>query len=248
MGMNRKLSGMLAVLTVGLATLAFAGSASASFHLMKIRAIFKGPVDASFVELQMTAGGQNFTSGHTISFYDDTGALVHSSPVFTNVAQGDSQRTILIGDISADGSPDFEDPQMYETFNADTSGAVCWENIDCVAYGAGWEPAALALLPSPAGTPVSGLSTTQVIARNIDRGCTTALDDADDSNDSAADFGFVVGFPLRNNSVAPTETLCTPPPTVNPPATPAPKKKKCKKKKKRSATAQIAKKCKKKRR
>jgi hypothetical protein len=237
----RRRGGTLAALLAGtlLVSLVAVASAAATFHEMRIRALFKGPADVSFVELQMIAPGQNLTAGKTISFFDHTGALVHSSPVFTNVAQGDNQRTILIGDTGAAGSPDFPDPLMYQTLNADTSGAVCYENIDCVAYGSGFTPGALNLLPSPAGNPVSGLSTNQVIVRSITRGCPTALDTADDTNDSATDFGFVVGFPLRNNSVAPTETLC---PTTSTGPGPTPTAKKCKKHKKKPASAQSAKK------
>lgn len=244
--MGRRMRTCAAILGLAaLATLGMAGPASATYHEMKIRAFFKGPADASFIELQMYEAGQNHTAGKKVNFYDHTGALVHSSPPagMTDVVGGDNQRTILIGDTAAGGSPDFTDPLLYQTFNSDTSGVVCYENIDCVAYGSGFNPGVLASLPSPVGTPLSGLSTNQVIARGIGRGCPTALDPADDTNDNASDFSFVVGFPLRNNSVMPTETVC--PPTPSSTATTTTKR--CNKKKKhRSAEVAKKKKCKKK--
>ncbi len=69
-----------------------------------------------------------------------------------------------------------------------------------------------------------------------------ALDVADDTNNSSADFALGASTP-RPNATAPTETLCPTPPTTP--------KKKCKKKKKKKGTgkyggAAAKKKCKKK--
>ncbi|MGZ5332543.1 MAG: hypothetical protein ACXWD7_01390, partial [Solirubrobacterales bacterium] len=146
----------------------------------------------------------------------------------------------------AGGPPDFTDGLMYQTLNADAAGgAVCYENSDCFSWGgAGFTGDAM--LPSTAGTPASGLSNSQVLARNITPNCATLLEDADDTNSSAADFNFVIGFPLRNNSVAPTETACPLPMTPVAVTATTTRKKKCKKKKKRSAVVAKKKHCKKK--
>ncbi len=81
--------------------------------------------------------------------------------------------------------------------------------------------------------------TGSTLVRSISRGCATALDIADDTGNSAADFTVGTGTP-RGNSVPPTETVC-------PPATAATTtKKKCKKhKKKKSGAYSAKKKCKK---
>jgi hypothetical protein len=230
---------VVAALTTVVSLVATVPSAGASFHDIRISKFFRGPADVSFVELQMTAPGQNFTAGQTIKVYDSTGANVHTSPVFPMVPNGDSQRTILIGDTAAGGSPDVTDGTLYQTLNADANGgAICYGAIDCVAWGPNFMGAGM--LPSPAGTPEDGLSTNQVIVRTITANCPTALDNADDTNNTAADFNYVIGSPGRNNSVVPTETVCPPAKTTT--------KKKCKKKKKgkKGEAAAKKKKCKKK--
>jgi hypothetical protein len=235
----RAAAAVVAAMAVGLFAAAPAG---ATYHEMRIRAIFKGPTDVSFVELQMTQPGQNLTAGRKLTYYDSTATTTHSSPVFTDVAHGDNQRTILIADTAQPTTPDFTWGTLWQNINSDANGgAICYENIDCVAWGPNFTGGAL--LPSPAGTPLSNLSSSQVAARNITANCPTALDNADDTNDSAADFSFVVGFPVRANSATPTETVCPPAP-----GTVAKAKCKKKKRKKSSSSAQAAKKkkCKKK--
>src|SRR5947207_492631 len=51
-------------------------SASATFHLVKVREVYAGSTTdptAQYVELQMYSAGQVFLSGHTLSVYDATG-------------------------------------------------------------------------------------------------------------------------------------------------------------------------------
>jgi hypothetical protein len=224
--------------TAMVALLVSAGSASASFHEMKIRAIFEGPVGASFVELQMYADGQNLVNGQTIDVYHNGSATKSTYVLGANVSNAGNQRTILIGD-NATLNPDFNTGGglSSDLHSLAGAGAVCYSGIDCASWGSFNNNA---VLPTPAGTPMSALSTNMVVARTIARGCSTALDTADDTDNTAADFSFVQGaFPVRNNAGVPTETLC--PTSTPPPAT----KKKCKKPKK-SATSAKKKKCKKK--
>lgn len=217
--------------------LSLAGPASAA--AIQIRAIFEGPSGGGFVELQMTADGQNHVAGQKLCVYPNSGILCSAFPLPGDVANGGNQRTILIGDNAA-LSPDLNTGGALHTSLAGLSaGAVCFGNLDCASWGAFTNGANL---PSPAGTPLSGLSTSQVAIRRIDRGCPTALDSADDTNDSFSDFTFGVGFPVRNNAAAPTETPCPSSTTTTP-------KKKCKKRKRiasgGSAYAAKKRKCKK---
>src|SRR5262249_29132993 len=127
--------------------------------------------------------------------------------------------------------------------NWSSGGLMCWETYDCVAWGnfSGSAP------PSPVGTPiVGGLSSNQVHVRTIARGCPTALDAADDTDDSNSAFGFTVGYPVLTNADTPTETPCpvsTPPGQPNPSTgalPPGQRKKKCKSKGKHKGHASAA--------
>jgi len=229
----------LAVTMVLTAACWFAASAGATFHEMRIRAIFEGPgAHTGFIQLQMLAPGQNFTAGHVVNYYDTSGTLSHTSPPLPNVPNGVDQGTILIGDTSTPGSPDLVWGTMRSSITSDAGGgALCYENIDCVAWGS-WTPTNLAKLPSPETAPLSGLSISQVAIRSITRGCPTALDVADDTNASAADFTFGI-FQPRNNSVTPTEVPCPASVTASTAA-----KKKCKKRKNHAVSSK-KRKCKK---
>ena len=243
--MRRRLARTAAVLGVtGAAMLASAGSAGATFHDIQIRSIFRGPVDGTgFVELQMFSDGQNFVGGHTLRLYSPNGTTNTPFTIPINVANGGSQRMILIRDAATLQPADFTFAGFGATLQGLAGGgALCWDTVDCVSWGTFSGPG---LLPSLTGTPINGgLSTNQVHVRDITRGCTTALDIGDDTNNSATDFGFAVGYQTRTNASTPTEVICPPPATTQ---TPKKKKRKCKKKKKKRAAAAAAKKrCKKK--
>jgi hypothetical protein len=237
----RYVGASIAIIAI-LASLVMASSASATYHLIKIRSIFRGPSGSpsgAWVELQMHAPVQNFVGGHQIRIYTATATTFSGFTLPSNVATGENQRRILIGDSSAPGSPDFTVAGIGTSLtNLAAGGAACWDVVDCVSWG---NFTGNALLPSPAGTPIAGgLSGSMVSVRSIGANCPTALDAADDTDNSSADFGFAVGYMPRNNSLAPTETLCSssgpPPVTPGAPTPNTPKKKKCKKRK-RSSTA-----------
>ena len=206
------------MLLIGLSlliALVLAPSAQANFHVMQIREVAPDPGSASsspYIELQMWAGGQNVVGGHTLSYYDSTAADWVDFTFPDDADNGGNQRTILIGasnSVGASGSevtPDFVWTQLNGIADELGSGAVCFQTIDCVSWG-GFNAVAL---PSPAGTDAPAIAQTESLTRSITRGCATALDGADDTNDSAADFA--IGAPTpRNNSTTPTETLCTGP-------------------------------------
>ena len=116
------------------ASLAFAGSASASFHEIKIKEVFLGSLgNDSFVELQMYSPNQTQVAGQTIKFFTATGAtLGTSAPLTGNVGNGQSQRTILIGD-SAVTNRDFAYSNIspIEDINdgLNAGGAVCFSGL-----------------------------------------------------------------------------------------------------------------------
>ena len=185
-----------------------ASSASATFHLIKIREVAPNPAGAnsSYVELQMYAFGQNLVGGHTLNSYTAAGAVLGSVTLPANVANGDNQRTVLIGDAATPGSPDFVTNIGSYLPTAAAGGAVCWENIDCVSWGnfAGFAGPT----PSPPGTPAPAIPAGSALVRSIAPNCPTLLEDADDTNNSVADFSLAPPSP-RNNSATPTETACT---------------------------------------
>ena len=245
----------IAALTVATALLvggAQAANAGASYHEMKVSEVhFDTMGDGDFVELQMYSAGQNFVGGHFIRHYDATGAPLQEFQITGNVTNGDSQRTILIGNTAVNGDD-------FETSNLDlqaVGGAVCFLDslgnppptdigltdvgIDCVSWGT-FDGTFTDGTPSPVGTNAApgGMSNGQSLTRSLARGCPTFLEAADDTASSSADFT-VTGPTPRANSVTPTEVAC--------PSAPA--KKKCKKKKKgkgKAAAAAKKKKCKKK--
>jgi hypothetical protein len=235
-----------------------AASASATFHLIKVREVFPGTVaqpDSDYLELQMYSPFQNQVQFGQLGVYNANGTSASTFMPASMAGSGDNQRTVLIGD-SAFGtvftplSADFTDGALNLS---PAAGAVCWPinstPIDCVSWGAFTGNASL---PSSAGSPLQGtggsgaIADGKAITRSITAGCPTALEDSDDTNNSTGDFSEGNPGP-RPNSAAILETLCAPPPGGTPPVgSPVKKKKKCKKHKKKTSGASVAKKkCKK---
>jgi len=252
--MNRRLKRIVFAGVVGASTIGLlASSASASYHLDRIRQIHPslGPLGGEWVELQMPADGENLVAGKVIRTFDPSGAqnslyVIGAGPgPHPGSPNGQNQRTILISSlftpagVAADYVAPVADLQM-----TGQDGAVCYtENnpptytpLDCVSYG-NFTGTGL-----PTGTPAVATPFESTLERSITRGCATALDGADDTNNSAADFALSTTAP-RNNTMTPTETVC---PTGTAPGAPTASAKKCKKKKHRSAESAKKKKCKKK--
>ncbi len=196
-----------------LGTLVFASSASASFHLVKIKEVFLGASgNDAFVELQMPAAGENLVQGQKVTFYGSDGSLASASPNFPDKApNGQNQRTILIGDTAVPGR-DFAYDVLTEAAPGFTSGgAACYSgNNDCVSWGNFVD-----LSPDftgNAGTPILplGIPAGSSITRKINRGCPTALDAADDTNNSATDFVQTTPPTPKGNSAAPGGRPCVP--------------------------------------
>ena len=240
--MNRRLKriavvGALAAGCTGL----LASTATASFHLTKIREVHRGADGAhSWVMLQLPADGEGFLMNHYISFRSADGQIQGDHLISTNATNNFSQRTYLVGGSAVPGtdSPGADDQLVGQ------DGAACYETgstgsggLDCVTWGA--FNGSITPLSSPAGSPAPALAVGQSLVRSISRGCATSLDAADDTDNSAADFS--IGTPIgRPNAATPTEKACT--------GTGTTPKKKCKKHKKKKTGGYSAKKkkCKKK--
>lgn len=212
-------------LATALATLGIAGSASAAPQLL-IREIHETGTDGDYVVLQAYSAGQTSLAGTQVVTYDGGGGPF-SHVVLSNVPNGANQATVLVGDAGVPGA-DATDA----TFNIiNTGGTVCYAEgtstvppptgIDCVAYRGSNAATVFAPAPpaSPYGTPfdLGGQDLTgKSLIRSISKGCATALDTADDTNDSTADFS--VGAPImRNNAATPTEVPCPSPAGQIPP-------------------------------
>jgi hypothetical protein len=248
--MNRRLTrtAFAGVFAAGLSAL-LASTAAATFHENMIRQVHEGSGgNGDYVELQAYAAGQNFVANKYVALYDGGGGLLDYVTIPSNVPNGANQASILVAhDASTTGAD-----VINSTLNVDnTNGYACYEDqlpptataaLDCVSWGdfaPGFSPSL-----SPTGTPAlqnpTGLGANTSITRSITRGCATALDPADDTNNSAADFAVTTRTP-RSNSQTPTEVVCQP-------AAGTSLKKKCKKHKKKSGGYSAKKKkCKKKR-
>ena len=187
--------------------------AQASFHLMMIREVSAGSdtgPTGDFVELQMYESGQHFVAGKEVRIFKD-GMLEASATFVGNVANGANQASILVASadsgLIADailnnpvpaggGKACFVDPGTPEPYPSPP------QFIDCVAWGSQAGDA-------DTGPPAPAIPAGQSIERTIARGCSTALDLPDDTNDSAADFQIAIPSP-RPNSMTPTETPCQP--------------------------------------
>jgi hypothetical protein len=195
----------------GALVLAASAPAAASFHLNKIREVAPeaapGAGDA-FVELQMFVGGQQFVSAHTVRFYDAAGTTVHNRVLSgPDPANGDSQRTILIGDVNTPGRDFTINGMSSEISFTGAGGAICFDEslIDCVSFGSFDNSGSMAGLA--VGSPAPAIPAGSSLTRSIAAGCATLLEASDDTNNSSADFAVGSRTP-RPNATAPTETAC----------------------------------------
>jgi hypothetical protein len=192
-----------------LASLLLAAAASASFHLIKVREVFPSAGNDAYVVLQMYAPGQDLVGGHSLTSYNNKGVLVDTATFAGKVGNGDNQRTLLVADDGFQAAfgiaPDLVDSGLNL---APAGGAVCWNAggspADCVAWGNFSGPAV-----DPVGTPAApgGVPAGTALRRTIARACPTLLEEADDTDNSAADLLAVTPGPLPNSAV-PAELAC----------------------------------------
>jgi hypothetical protein len=208
--MTRTRRALLALTAAAAALATGAAPASATFHLISIREVYAGSLaapEAEYVELQMYAEGQNFVAGHTLSFFAAGGAPSGSATFGADVPNGADQSTLVAATPAAEAQFGIAADAAMPAGSLDPAGgAVCWEALDCVAWG-GFAGST----PSPAGSPADplGIPDGMALRRTIAPGCPTLLEPTDDSDNSAADFGDAFPAP-RPNSVPPSEHACTP--------------------------------------
>jgi hypothetical protein len=218
---GRRRYALLPVLAAAIA-LAAAPAAKATFHEMSIREVYPGGADnASYVELQMWAAGQNFVLNHHLVAYNANGSVNEDFKFAANVANGSNQATILVADSSYGSvfpgkpAPDASDASLNLS---PAGGAVCWVEgspPDCVAWGSfvGPFPAHLPVLV--AGSPASptGVGAGKALRRSIAAPCSTLLELSDDTDDSAADFSEQAPNP-RDNASPIVEKACIAPTAI----------------------------------
>jgi hypothetical protein len=208
----KALSSALAVAAV--CSLGWSAHASAASPL-KIREVYPGTVaspGSEYVELQMTAAGQEDIDGQVLRFYDAAGAEVSSFTIPADVPNGASQRSVLLATVATGLAADFTLPAGDRVNPA--GGAVCFTGAappDCVAWGAFATPASL---PNPQAKAAAAIGDGLALTRRIGAGCGTYLDAPDDNDDSATDFELVAPSP-RANATAPSEKRCPPDTAIN---------------------------------
>ena len=137
--------------------------------------------------------------------FDSTGASLGSVAFDADVARGSTQSTLVLASPEAEAQFGVvADKGMVGGKLNPAGGAICWEALDCIAWGS-----FKGSLPSPAGSPAdpAGIPDGMALRRTIAPGCPTLLEGSDDRNDSAADFADAFPAP-RPNSVPPGERAC----------------------------------------
>lgn len=178
-----------------------------SIMIREVRASALAPDDA-FVELQAYRQGQNQLGGSQLVVFDQTGVTQTPFTLAGGVANGDSQRTMLIGAPGVVGA-DYTFAGLGSSLSP-AGGAVCLNEAmppDCVAWGAF---SGGALLPFPgAGPPAPAIAEGQSLTRTTARGCALGLDREDDSDSSAADLALGAPSP-QPNAATPSDRDCVP--------------------------------------
>jgi hypothetical protein len=182
--------------------------ALASFHLVKIVEVFPGTAavpTAQYVMLQMYFPGQSFVLGHSVEVFDASGTSLGTFTFSHNLSNSANLATMLIA--TSDAETLFgvtADLTMNAVIDAG-GGAVCWDVVDCVAWGSF---SASSPLPVPPGTPFNapdGLLFDMAMHRNLSSGGTVT--------------NFVFAAPAPKNNAGQVGTV---PPTPSVTATPTP--------------------------
>jgi hypothetical protein len=185
--------------------------ASATFHLVKVVEVFPGTSaapTAQYVMLQMYFAGQNLVAGHSVEVFDVNGTSVGTFTFSHNLANGANLSTILIA--TPDAATVFgvtADLAMDPLIQAG-GGAVCWDVVDCVAWGSF---SATSALPHTPGTPFnapSGLMLDMAMHRNLSTG--------------GAVSEFTFALPAPKNNAGQTGAVPTPSATATPTPTQTP--------------------------
>ncbi len=207
------LTGGLSVLVCACVLAFLAVPASATFHLVKIVEVFPGTASApsaQYVMLQMYFPSQNFVNGHGIAVFDANGTAQGTFTFQSNVANGHSLDTILIATADAEALFGITADLHMQPVIQSGGGAVCYDVIDCVAWGSFSAPGALPVPPEAPFNSPDGLVLGMAMHRNLSTGGATTA--------------FAFAPPAPRNNLGQTGTLppapTSPPPTSTP--TPSP--------------------------
>lgn len=167
--------------------------AQALQHFMKVREVYLGPMDdpaAQYINLQMYSALQNLVEGHSVQVFDATDTIIGTYTFPTHLVNGLDQAYILIASPEAEARFGVTADLLMTPDLQPAGGKLCFGAFDCFAWGnyVG-DPDS----PDATGTPFnpadeSGLPPGQAVRRDISAGNPDALEDADDTGDSAADF------------------------------------------------------------
>ena len=194
---------MVAATSLLTSALFFGRSAQASFHLMKIVEVFQGgQQNSEFIELQMHSNGQNGVSGKSVTVFGPDGTQTGKFTFPNNVSNGANQAHILLATPAAEQEffveADLEITESMQFFG----GAVCFEDIDCVAWG---EYSGNTSQTGPPFSPENGLAADKSMTRDTSGGNNPSrLDAGDDTDNSAADFDNAQPTPTNNSSSGPS--------------------------------------------
>lgn len=189
---------------VGLLTICLT-SPCYGFSLIKIVEIFPGAAKkpmAQYVMLQMSAPGQTQVSDHSVTIFDAFGSIAGKFTFAANMANGADQATILLATAQAEQLFNVKADLSIKPVIVAAGGKVCFENVDCVSWG---RFSSSDRLPSKSGIAFNkgkGLIIGHAIRREFSGGAATTLEDADDTNDSQADFRCAPTASPKNNAGA----------------------------------------------
>jgi hypothetical protein len=207
------------VFLAALALPLFFASAAQAISLIKVREVYPGANNDSYVELQAFSGfifSGDTLIGKSLVLFDDQGTPTLRFTFNEKNDLGADDTSFLIGDTGVESTfgvkPDIVDPLMKIE---PSGGAACWNvgdiPVDCVAWGDFSGQAALTkYAETSVGNPASpgGITPGKAIERSIAANCPTWLESDDDTDDSAADFTEVVPNPEPAGYYDPAETPC----------------------------------------
>jgi hypothetical protein len=172
---------------------------------MRVQEVYPGSMlhpDSEFVELQMFAPGQTMVTTHAVRLFSATGTETASATFTSNVANAQSQQSILVGTTAAAAEFGMPTDLTIAAGLDPAGGAACWDTIDCVSWGSFSGP-----LPSPAGAPEAAVPDANSLCRSIAAGSPSQLEAGDDTDNSANDFQPTPPAP-RNNAGPATGEPC----------------------------------------
>lgn len=150
--------------------------ARATFHLIRIVEVFPGTASAptaQYVMLQMYFPGQNLVASHFIRVYDANGMTRGTFSFPQAVANGSDLATVLIATPDAEALFGVQADLEMAPVIQPAGGAVCYDFIDCVAWGSFATPDALTVPPEPTFDPSTGLILDMAMHRNLSSGGAT---------------------------------------------------------------------------